>query len=119
MPGMIGFAIFVLAPIVISLALSFQSWDLITPAKFVGGANYLELFTRDPVFGTVLKNTLWYTVLIVPVQLWLGFVLALALNSRLRAFKLYRLLYFMPVIASMVAAAMIFRFLFNQQTGLV
>src|SRR5712692_4734406 len=113
LPSMIGFAIFVLLPIALSLILSFHSWDLITPAVFVGTANYLELFTRDPVFGAVLKNTLWYTVLIVPVQLALGFVLTFALNSGLRAFKLYRLLYFMPVIASMVAAAMIFRFLFN------
>jgi multiple sugar transport system permease protein len=57
--------------------------------------------------------------LIVPVQLALGFLLALALNISLRAFNLYRVLYFMPVVASMVAAAMVFRYLFNQQTGIV
>src|SRR5260221_12152597 len=119
LPGLIGFAIFVLAPILISLALSFHSWDLLTAPKFIGVANYLELFTRDPVFGTVLKNTLWYTVLIVPVQLALGFLLALALNMGLRVFNLYRVLYFMPVVASMVAAAIVFRYLFNQQTGIV
>jgi multiple sugar transport system permease protein len=119
LPSLIGFAIFVLLPIAISFVLSFQSWNLLTPPQNVGIANYVELFTRDPVFGTVLKNTLWYTVLIVPVQLALGFVLALAMNSGLRAFKLYRVLYFMPVVASIVAAAMIFRYLFNQQSGLV
>jgi multiple sugar transport system permease protein len=119
LPSLIGFAIFVLVPIAISFALSFHSWNLINPPQYIGAANYLELFTRDPVFGTVLKNTLWYTVLIVPVQLALGFLLALAMNAGLRAMKLYRVLYFMPVVASVVAAAMIFRFLFNQQTGLV
>lgn len=119
LPSLIGFLLFVLAPILISLVLSFQSWDLLTPPQFVGTANYLELFTRDPVFGTVLKNTLWYTVLIVPTQLALGFVLALAMNRGLRVFKLYRLLYFMPVVASSVAVALVFRFLFNQQTGIV
>ncbi len=119
LPSMIGFAIFVLLPIAVSLILSFHSWNLITPAVFVGAANYVELFTRDPVFGAVLKNTLWYTVLIVPVQLAIGFVLALALNSGLRAMKLYRVLYFMPVVASIVAAAIVFRFLFNQQSGLI
>jgi multiple sugar transport system permease protein len=119
LPGLIGFGIFVLAPIVISLGLSFHDWDLLTPPEFIGGANYVELFTRDPVFGSVLKNTFWYTVLIVPVQLVLGFLLAVALNARLRALRLYRMLYFMPVVASIVAAAMVFRFLFNQQTGVV
>src|SRR5262249_15997309 len=119
LPSLIGFLIFVLAPILVSLVLSFHSWDLLTTPQYIGGANYLELFTRDPVFGTVLKNTLWYAVLIVPVQLALGFVLALALNVGLRALRLYRVLYFMPVVASMVAAAVIFRFLFNQQTGIV
>lgn len=119
LPSLIGFAVFVLLPIAVSFILSFHSWDLITAPRFIGVDNYLELFTRDPVFGAVLKNTLWYTVLIVPVQLALGFVLALALNSGLRAMKLYRVLYFMPVVASVVAAAIVFRFLFNQQNGLI
>jgi len=119
LPSLIGFLIFVLAPIVISLALSFHDWDLLTPPKFIGLSNYLELFTRDPVFGSVLKNTFWYTVLIVPVQIVLGFILANALNTGLRALRFYRMLYFMPVVASIVAAAMVFRFLFNQQSGVV
>jgi|FLYN01.1.fsa_nt_gi multiple sugar transport system permease protein len=119
LPSLIGFLVFVLAPILISLALSFHDWDLLTPPDFIGAANYVELFTRDPVFGSVLKNTVWYTILIVPVQLALGFLLAIALNSGLRALRLYRMLYFMPVVASVVAAAMVFRFLFNQQSGVV
>lgn len=119
LPSLIGFIIFVLIPIVVSLVLSFQQWDLITPPKYIGGANYIELFTNDPLFGTVIKNTFWYTALIVPVQIVLGFILANILNSGLRGAKLYRMLYFMPVVASVVAAAMVFRFLFNQQTGVI
>jgi multiple sugar transport system permease protein len=119
LPSLIGFGLFVLAPILISLALSFHNWDLLTPPEFIGPANYVELFTRDPIFGSALKNTFWYTVLIVPVQLVLGFMLAVALNAGLRALRLYRMLYFMPVVASIVAAAMVFRFLFNQQSGVV
>jgi multiple sugar transport system permease protein len=119
LPSLIGFTVFVLAPIVISLVLSFHQWDLLTPPKFIGLANYVEMFTRDPQFANVLKNTFWYTVLIVPVQLALGFLLAVVLNTGLRGAKLYRMLYFMPVVASVVAAAMVFRFLFNQQGGVV
>jgi multiple sugar transport system permease protein len=119
LPSLIGFLVFVLSPILISLGLSFHDWNLLTAPEFIGTANYVELFTRDPVFGSVLKNTFWYTALIVPVQLALGFLLAIALNTQLRALRLYRMLYFMPVVASIVAAAMVFRFLFNQQSGVV
>jgi multiple sugar transport system permease protein len=119
LPALIGFLIFVLAPIAISLILSFHDWDLLTRPVYIGGKNYIDLFTSDPIFGTVLKNTFWYTLLIVPLQLAMGFLLALALNTGIRALRLYRLLYFMPVVASMVAAAMIFRFLFNQQNGVL
>jgi multiple sugar transport system permease protein len=119
LPSLLGFAIFVLIPIVISLGLSFHQWDLLTPPKFIGAANYIELFTNDPIFAGVIKNTVWYTILIVPVQLALGFVLALLLNSGIRGLKLYRMLYFMPVVASVVAAAIVFRFLFNQQSGVI
>ncbi|MBZ0288246.1 MAG: sugar ABC transporter permease [Anaerolineae bacterium] len=118
-PSLIGFAIFVLLPIAISLVLSFHSWDLLTPPEFIGPANYIELFTKDATFANVLKNTIWYTVIIVPVQITIGFLLALALNQGLRGLKLYRLLYFMPVVASVVAAAIVFRFLFNQQSGII
>ncbi|MEZ4667425.1 MAG: sugar ABC transporter permease [Anaerolineae bacterium] len=118
-PSLAGFILFVLIPILISLGLSFTEWNLITAPKYIGGANFIELFTTDPIFGGVLKNTFWYTVLIVPVQLLLGFALAVILNMGLRLAKLYRMLYFMPVVASVVAAAMVFRFLFNQQTGVI
>jgi multiple sugar transport system permease protein len=98
----------------------FEGYLFLLPRpEFIGGANYLELFTRDPIFGGVLKNTFWYTVLIVPIQLALGFLVAAALNAGLRALRLYRMLYFMPVVASVVAAAMVFRFLFNQQSGVI
>src|SRR5256885_2272416 len=90
LPSLIGFSIFVLLPIVVSLVLSFHSWNLINPPQYVGTANYLELFTNDPIFGSVLKNTMWYSVLIVPIQLALGFVLALVMNAGLRAVRLYR-----------------------------
>ena len=119
LPSLIGFGIFVLAPIVISFALSFHQWNLLTAPKFIGLNNYIELFTNDPTFGTVLKNTVWYMLLIVPVQIVLGFTLANMLNSGIRGLKLYRMLYFMPVVASAVAAAMVFRFLFNQQSGVI
>jgi len=118
-PSMIGFILFVIVPIFASLALSFYKWDLLTPAEFVGVKNYVDLATIDPLMGQVLANTFFYMLTIAPIQLALGFALALMLNSGLRGTGFYRMIYFMPVVTSIVAAAMVFQFLLNRDSGVL
>ena len=84
LPGLAGFIIFVLIPIVMSMGISFTRWDLLSPPQFNGISNYIELFTRDRIFGRVLGNTLFYMVALVPLQLTIGLTLAVALNQRIR-----------------------------------
>lgn len=119
LPSLIGFIVFVIFPIVASLVLSFYRWDLLTTPEFIGTRNYVELATTDPLMGQVLFNTFFYMLTIAPSQLVLGFVLALALNSGLRGAGFYRMIYFMPVVTSIVAAAMVFQFLLNRDTGIL
>ena len=119
LPSLIGFVLFVIFPIIASLVLSFYKWDLLTPAEFIGVTNYVELATTDPLMGRVLGNTIFYMLTIAPIQLVLGFVLALMLNSGLRGIGAYRMIYFMPVISSIVAAAMVFQFLLNRDSGVL
>lgn len=119
LPSLIGFTLFVIFPIIASLALSFYKWDLLTPAEFVGVDNYVELATTDPLMGRVLANTFFYMLTIAPIQLALGFVLALMLNSGLRGIGVYRMIYFLPVVTSIVAAAMVFQFLLNRDSGVL
>ena len=118
-PSMIGFILFVIVPIFASLALSFYKWDLLTPAEFVGVKNYVDLATIDPLMGQVLANTFFYMLTIAPIQLALGFTLAVMLNSGLRGMGVYRMIYFMPVVTSIVAAAMVFQFLLNRDSGVL
>ncbi|MDD9956291.1 MAG: sugar ABC transporter permease [Anaerolineaceae bacterium] len=118
-PGLAGFVIFVLVPIVMSMGVSLTRWDLLGPPEFVGIANYVELLTRDRIFSRVLGNTLYYTVVIVPLQLGLGLTLATALNQQIRAMSLYRLIYFMPVVTNIVAAALVFQWLLNRDFGII
>ena len=117
LPSLIGFILFVILPIIASLILSFYKWDLLTPAEFVGVDNYVELATTDPLMGQVLTNTFFYMLTIAPIQLALGFILAVMLNSGLRGMGVYRMIYFMPVVTSIVAAAMVFQFLLNRDSG--
>ncbi len=119
LPSFIGFAVFVLTPIIGSLVLSFHRWDLLTPPRFVGLDNYVELFDTDPLFGQVLRNTFFYMLTISPLQLLVGFFLAVALNTGIRALRLYRLIYFMPVVTNAVAAALVFQFLLNRDIGVL
>jgi len=119
LPGLFGFVLFVLIPIVMSMGISFTRWDPIGTPEFNGLSNYIELLTRDRVFRRVLGNTLFYTVTIVPLQLILGLVLAVALNQRIRAMRFYRLIYFMPVVTNIVAAALVFQWLLNRDFGII
>lgn len=117
LPSLVGFAIFVLVPIVGAFVLSFFKWNLISPAEFIGFDNYQQLLFQDAVFRKVLGNTFFYALSIVPLQLILGLVMAVALNQGIRGLELYRLIYFMPVITNIVAVAIVFQWLLNRDFG--
>jgi multiple sugar transport system permease protein len=119
LPSLLGFLIFVAGPVVASLGLSFVDWNLLSAPRFVGLANYAEIFTRDAVFWTSFWNTMFYSVTIVPLQLAAGLAVALALNQGLRGVKIYRLIYFMPVVSSVVAVALVFQWMFNRDYGVI
>lgn len=119
LPSLLGFLVFVILPAVGSLALSFFEWKLTNTPSFVGLGNYIELLTKDAIFPLVLGNTLFYVFAIVPLQLIIGLVMAVALNTGVRGLGIYRVIYFMPVVTNVVAAAMVFQWLFNQDFGLI
>ncbi len=119
LPSLAGFLLFVGMPVLASLWLSFVKWNLIRPPEFVGFANYVQLLTRDIVFGKVAWNTLFFMLTIVPLQLLLGMGIAVALNQSLRGSLLYRIIYFMPVVTIIVAGAIVFQFMLNRNFGLI
>jgi multiple sugar transport system permease protein len=117
LPSLLGFAVFVVLPIIGAFLLSFYEWNLTSPAKFIGLDNYSQLIFRDGVFRKVLGNTLFYAATIVPLQLILGLLMALALNQGIKGLELYRLIYFMPVVTNIVAVAIVFQWLLNRDFG--
>jgi multiple sugar transport system permease protein len=112
LPSFVGFFTFVGLAVAVSLGISFSKWGLTGWQDFVGLANYRELW-RDPVFWLTARNTVFYIVTIVPLQLILGLSMALALNQGLRGRMVYRLIYFMPVVTTIVAGAIVFRLLLS------
>lgn len=104
-------------PVAWSLLLSMQSSDLVTPAQWVGLANYQALL-KDPNFGGAVLHTLVYTALFVPLSIGGGLALALLLNRRVRFINFYRTLVYAPFVISAAAQGVLFSFIFDSEFGL-
>jgi multiple sugar transport system permease protein len=117
LPNLIGFLVFTFVPIVFSLVLSFCEWNSGGPIKFVGLQNFIYMFTKDNSFWISLKNTLYYTVVTVPVTLALSLALAILMNQPLKGRVFFRSVLFFPYVASLVAIAVVWMALFNPDRG--
>lgn len=106
LPNLIGFAILNLYPVFRAAVLSFTNWDGFKKKDFIGFANYVNLF-GDTTFLISLKNTLLYTLLTVPVAVLLGIGMALLMNSKFRTIKIFRTIYFLPQVTSMIAVGLV------------
>ncbi len=113
LPSLLGFLVFVFLAVGASFGISFLDWGLTGPRGIAGVNNYRELL-RDPVFWRVFGNTAFYIVTIVPAQLALGLMIAVALNQALRGQELLRIIYFLPVVTTIVAGAIVFRLLLSR-----
>jgi multiple sugar transport system permease protein len=123
-PFMILYVVFLAFPILAAFVLSFTSFglkDLSNPigATFVGVDNYAALL-GDETFWTSLFNTFYFVVIGVPLTLAIGLVIATALNRGISRFRTaFRVGYYLPVITSIVAIAVVWRFLLNPDVGLI
>jgi multiple sugar transport system permease protein len=119
LPSLLGVLAFTAFPVIFAIAISFTQWNLTSPPQFIGLGNFTNLFTQDVLFGQVVSNMIVYVLAIVPLQIALSLLLALALNRPLRSMKIFRGIYYMPVITTIVAAALVFQFMFDRDYGLI
>jgi multiple sugar transport system permease protein len=118
-PTLIVFSTFILFPVFFSFYLSFQKWNMFsTETSFVGLDNYLRLL-QNPEFWQVLKNTAIYTLGTVPLNMAMSLVVAYVLNKKIIGKKFLRTAFFAPVIISPVAAAVIWRWIYDPNFGLM
>jgi multiple sugar transport system permease protein len=117
-PCVLYYALFSGFPILFALYLSVQNWSLIDEPEFVGLGNYIKVLTDDPVFFMGLKNTAIYAVGTVLIGMVLALFVALLINNLKKATGVFRTIYFLPVITSMVAASVVWRWLYQGQFGL-
>jgi multiple sugar transport system permease protein len=118
-PNLAAIAVFMLFPLGFSLYMSFQKWDLFTPAKFVGLANFRHLFTADPLFPIALRNTVVFTVgTLVPTVL-ISLIVAATLNRKVKGIGIFRTALFLPLAVSSVVMAVVWQFVFDTNNGLL
>jgi len=117
-PSLIGFLLFTAFPVVAALLLSVARWDLMTAPALIGLGNYAQAM-KDPLFWRVLLNTIYYTLATVPLGIIVSLAFAVALNEPIRGRLGLRAVYFMPVISSTVAVAMVWRWIYNPDFGLL
>jgi multiple sugar transport system permease protein len=118
-PALILIGIFGLLPVLMSLQLSFQHSDLLTPeTPWVGLANYRKL-ADDPVFVEAIKNTIIYTALFVPATMLVGLFVASAMNRPLRFISVYRTAAYVTMAVSTISQGIIFLWLTDRDYGLI
>ena len=116
-PALILLIIFMIVPTILGFVLGFTNARLVSPTapQFIGLENFVRAFTRDPVLPKSLINTLYFAGVVVPIHSALALALALLVNTKLRGRNLFRTIYFIPVVTSMVAVAVLWRFMYQQE----
>jgi multiple sugar transport system permease protein len=147
LPNLLGFLVFMAVPLALSLYYSFTEYDLLTPPKFVGLKNYIAALgfsikpeayqaalvegapwfkaikavvqAHDPVFWLALRNTAVYAIGMLALVVIPAFLVAWLLNSKLRGMTFFRALFYIPVVASIVGVALVWFWIYKQQSGVL
>ena len=117
LPAAIIVIVFRLVPIVLSFIVSFFDWSVTGVGDFIGFGNYSRIIS-DGEFWQSLLNTFYLVIFVVPASLILSLVFATMLNNIKKMVGFFRSIYFIPTVTSMVAISIVWKLIFNQQTGL-
>jgi len=121
-PSFIGLLVFAIVPIFGALAVSLLDWDILTPPKFVGLANYVTIWeglTKGDTLRQVLANTVYFTAGTVPLAMAASLAIALLLNRKIWGVAAFRVIYFLPSVTSIVALSIIWRLMYNPEYGII
>src|SRR5690606_34050578 len=119
LPFVLAYAVFQLFPVGYSFFLSLHEWNGIGEKTFIGLQNYVDLFTRDPLFYKSIFNTVLLMLMSLPVMIILGLLMAYMTFNLLKGKRFFQTVNFLPYITTPVAIGFLFSFLFDWQTGTV
>jgi len=118
-PSLLQFTVLLAFPVIFSFYLSFHEWNILEPeTPYVGLDNYARLL-GDARVRQAIFNTLYYTAVSVPATLLSGLLVALLLNNQIHGRGIFRTMYYLPVVTSAVAVAVVWKWIFNGDFGLI
>ena len=118
-PWLIGFLAFTAWPFLQSIYLSFTRYNIVSPAKWVGIANYRMLLTQDALFYKSAWVTIKFAIVSVPLAVIAGITLALLLNINVKGITAFRTIFYLPSIVPTVATSVLFIWILNPNIGLI
>ncbi|MFN8594010.1 MAG: sugar ABC transporter permease [Thermomicrobiales bacterium] len=119
LPTIIGLLVFNVIPLLAAFALGFTDYSFTAETHWIGLTNYRVFLFEDPLFWKAMRNTFYYTAVSVGLSVVLGLLLALALHQHLKGTRLFRSVYFLPVVASTAAVSLVWGLLLEPNFGLV
>lgn len=117
-PWVLGFILWTAGPMLASLVIAFTEWDLVTSPEWIGFENIQTMFT-DKLVWQSLKVTSIYAFTSVPLHIIVGMGLAMLLNANIKGLRWYRTAFYLPSVLSGVAVALLWRWLFSGEFGLI
>lgn len=118
-PWLLGLLVFNAYPLIASFYFSFTKYNVLKPPVWIGLANYVNMFTADPVYWKSVSNTLYYALISVPLGLAFSLFLAILLERAVVGIGFYRTVYYLPSIVPPVASALVWMLLLDPGNGLV
>ncbi len=119
LPVVLYVAVVHFLPIASSLYLSFTRYTILSRPVWVGLANYARLLTDDPLFWRAMRNTAQYALEVLPLNIAISVGLALLVNKATHGVVLFRTLFYMPVVTSIIAVSMMWLWLYEPRSGLL
>lgn len=119
LPGVLFYLMVTFIPALIGLGMSFTNWSIISPRyRWVGLANFQRLI-NDDMFWLALKNTFRYAIWMIPGVVIVSLLLALLLNSKVRGIKIFRTIYYLPMVTPIAVASVIWMWIYDRRTGIL
>lgn len=123
-PALAAIFVFFFLPVIAAFLISFTDFDIYalgdySNARFVGIDNYLKIFS-DPLFWKAISNTFYFVIMAGPLSIMVSLLAAMVLNAKIVRFKaIFRLTYFLPVVTTLIAVAIVWRFIYHPRFGIL
>jgi multiple sugar transport system permease protein len=118
-PWLFGLIVLGAFPILASFFISFTNYDMNQAPRWIGIKNYVILFSNDSIFWKSLGNTVYHVAIAIPLGLMVGLALALLLNNKIKGMSIYRTLFYLPNVVSIVAMSLLWLWLFQPSFGVI